>query len=77
MHVRVDDAGNDERVARVMTARDRWHVIECGDALDAAACDVNGCGPFSLWRDDTPAANDCQAVSAQNLRRRFTETRKR
>jgi hypothetical protein len=73
MHVGIDDAGHDEALPGIVFGRD----VIARDALDAPVPDVNRRGASSLGRDDTPAADDCQAVSAQNRLRRFIDTRRR
>ena len=77
MDVRIDDSRHDDGIARIVNVRGISRVLVRGNSTDAAIGQVNGGGARSFRRDDTPPANDCQAVSAQKRRRRFIDTRLR
>jgi hypothetical protein len=77
MHVSVNDSRHDDGIADIGDIFCITDVIVRRDTIDAAIGDMNGRGTHSIWRDHTPAANDFQAVSAQNLRKRFIDTRRR
>ena len=73
VYVRVDDSRHHDAVSCIVVGLD----IIGRNSLDAFLSDVNGRDSRSLGRDHTPAANYSQAVSAQNRRRRFIDTRRR